>query len=143
MKISNILAKKGMQVYTVGPKQTVQAAAQLLVQHRIGALVVLDDAGELAGILSERDIVSAIARDEDVHTQTVEQAMTTGVITASPHDDVISVERTMTERRFRHVPIKDEDGQLIGIISIGDVVKAQVDQYQGEIDTLQTQITQG
>ncbi len=97
------------------------------------------DNHQSVGILSERDITRALAKDEDIFGQAVQELMTKDLITALPQDDLKSVANTMTEKRIRHLPVV-ERGQLIGIISIGDVVKAQRDQYKGEVDTLQTQI---
>jgi len=91
------------------------------------------------GIVSERDIVRAAASNERVFSEPVGSIMTRDVIIGLPHDDLASVGHTMTERRIRHLPVM-ESSQLLGIVSIGDVVKAQRDQYQGEVETLQTQI---
>ena len=142
MKISTILATKGMNVITARPEQSLRDAIAMLVRHNIGALVVVDEAGQLIGILSERDIIHEAARSEQIFSRTVGEVMTRDVITALPSDDVKSVEQTMTNRRIRHLPIIDHD-KLAGIVSIGDVVKAQLDEYEGEIDTLQTQIIKG
>ena len=142
MQISNILATKGSTVVTVKPSQTIREAIALLVKHRIGALVVVDDAGKVVGLVSERDFVREAARNEALFREPVSAIMTTDVIVASPGDDIQSVEQTMTVKRFRHLPILDE-GELIGIVSIGDVVKAQLDQYQGEIETLHTRVGKG
>ena len=139
MKVRNILATKGGRVVTIAPDEPVRQAVALLVSHRIGALVVADDAGQLVGILSERDVVHAAAQDEDVFGRPVGDIMTREVVVGMPQDDVLAVAHTMLEKRFRHLPIVDE-GQLIGIISIGDVLKTQRDAYQGEIDTLETRI---
>jgi CBS domain-containing protein len=142
MKIRTILATKGMNTYSIRPEQTLKEAIDVLAQHNIGALLVLDANDALVGILSERDIIRHIARDEQALVQSISAIMTSDVITGRPQDDLQSVMATMTERRFRHLPIMDGD-TLIGIISIGDVVKAQMDEYQGKIDTLQTQIIEG
>lgn len=138
MKIQTILATKGTQVFTIRVDQSVKAAIAAFVQHNVGALVVVDEAGKAVGIISERDIVHAAARDE-AFTQLVGAVMTKKVIVASTQDEVASVMQTMTEKRFRHLPVM-ERGNLIGIVSIGDMVKAQLDQYQGEIETLETQL---
>ena len=139
MKVQTILAKKGTNVVTIRPEQSVKEATRLLVEHNIGALVVVNEARQPVGIISERDILRAAARHDDAFARPVSQVMTKDVVIGLPQDDIISVAHTMTERRFRHLPIMDK-GELIGIISIGDVVKAQRDQYQGENFTLQTQI---
>jgi CBS domain-containing protein len=139
MNIKRILATKGVNVVTTHPDQSIREAIALLAQYNIGALVVVDEANRPVGILSERDITRALARDENILSKSVSELMTKNVITGLPQDDIISVANTMTEKRIRHIPIV-EQGKLVGIISIGDVVKAQRDQYKGEIDTLQTQI---
>lgn len=142
MKVQNILATKGSRVITVSPDQTIRQATHTLVEHNIGAVVVLDAADKVVGILSERDIIRAVARDEAIFGQPVSQLMTKNVVVGSPGDDLESVMRTMTERRFRHLPVL-EQGRLAGMVSIGDLVKAQLAMLQGEIETLQTQIIQG
>ncbi len=139
MKVRNILATKGGAVVTVTPDEPVRRALALLVEHRIGAVVVVDAPGQLVGILSERDIIRGAVTDEAIFGRTVGDIMTRQVIVGMPQDDVLAVAHTMLEKRFRHLPIVDE-GRLIGIISIGDVLKTQRDAYQGEIDTLETRI---
>jgi CBS domain-containing protein len=143
MNIGNILATKGSKVITLHPDQSLKDAVALLTEHNIGALVVVDAAGKPVGILSERDIVHAAQRlGETMLTQLVKDIMTKHVLVAQPHDDLNAVLKTMTEKHFRHMPIMDQ-GQLVGIISLGDVVKVQLDEYRGEIETLQQYIMQG
>jgi CBS domain-containing protein len=139
MKVRTILATKGTSVVTIGPQQTLKEAAHLLAEHNIGALVVVNEAGKLQGIISERDIIRAAARLENALSRLVSEVMTREIIIGLPHDDLIAVANAMTEKRFRHLPIVDR-GELVGIISMKDIVESQRDQYQGEIDTLQTQI---
>ncbi len=139
MKINAILATKGMNVVTIRPEQSVREAIALLNQHNIGALVVVDGSANIVGILSERDVVRRATHDERIFDLSVSELMTKKVITGSPGDDLDPVLKTMTERHFRHLPIA-ENGKLVGIITIGDMVKARLDQYRGEIDTLHTQI---
>ena len=139
MNIASLLASKGSKVITIQPQQTVRQAVGLLAEHNIGALVVVDRSSSPVGIVSERDIVRSAARNERVFSEPVASLMTKDVVIGLPHDDLASVGHTMTERRIRHLPVM-ETGQLVGIVSIGDVVKAQRDQYQGEVETLQTQI---
>lgn len=141
MKIQTILATKGTKVVTAHTRQRLKEAIGLLVQHNIGALVVVDDADKPVGIISERDLIRAVARGEDL-AQPVSAAMTRAVIFGTPQDDLASVMKTMTEKRFRHLPVMEGD-KLVGIVSIGDMVKAQLGQYQGEIETLETQIIGG
>jgi len=142
MQISTILAKKGSTVFTVKPNQTVREAVALLVEKRIGAVVVVDGSGHPVGIVSERDIVRELAQNEHVMSEPISQVMTSDVITARPGDDIQAVSKTMTDRRFRHLPVMDHH-ELVGIVSIGDVVKAQLDEYEGEIETLQTRVEKG
>jgi CBS domain-containing protein len=139
MNIASILARKGSRIVTCRAEQSIRQALSLLAEHNIGALVVVDDAGGAAGMLSERDIVREAARDERLFGRTVGEIMTRDVILGVPEDDLRAVRHTMTERRIRHVPVV-ADGRLVGIVSIGDVVKAELDQYLGEVDTLQTQV---
>jgi len=139
MNIANLLARKGVRVVTLGPEASIRQALALLAEHNIGAVVIVDTAGRPVGILSERDIVRAAARDEAVFAVSVASIMTRQVILGSPSDDLTSVGHTMTERRVRHLPIVDA-GKLVGIVSIRDIVKAQRDQYQGAVDTLEQQI---
>jgi CBS domain-containing protein len=139
MNIASLLASKGVTVVTVGPQDSIRSALSLLAQHNIGALVVVEGQGSLVGIVSERDIVRALARTEAILVQPVAVIMTREVIIGTPQDDLVAVCSTMTERRIRHLPVV-EGGRLVGIVSIGDVVKAQRDQYQGEVDTLQFQL---
>lgn len=140
MKIRNILATKGSRVLTARPEQTLHDATRMLTQNRIGALVITDSDGKVVGILSERDIIHAIAAREDALGQPISQVMTRQVITGTPSDDVQAVMQTMTNGRFRHIPVLDQ-GKLCGLISIGDIVKNLLENYEGEIATLQTQIS--
>ena len=142
MQISTILAKKGSAVFTVKPDQTVREAVALLVDKRIGAVVVVDGTGRPVGIVSERDVVRELAKNENVLNEPASRVMTVDVIIARPGDDTKAVSKTMTVKRFRHLPVMDHH-ELVGIVSIGDVVKAQLDEYEGEIETLQTRVEKG
>lgn len=139
MDIASILATKGDRAHTVRPVQSIREALGLLAQHNVGALIVVDDAGRPVGILSERDVVREAAKNERVFGMKVAEIMTRDVITGSPHDDLMTVAHTMTEKRIRHLPVVDQ-GRLVGVVSIGDIVKTQRDRYQGELDTLQVQL---
>ncbi len=140
MNVSCILAKKGMRVITIHPDRCVREALSLLAKHNIGTVVAVDPGGKPVGILSERDIVRGAVENEQVCDETVAKLMTRKFIVATPQDDVWVVAHTMTEKRFRHLPVVDK-GELVGILSVGDVAKAQRDEYEGELDTLQTQIS--
>ncbi len=139
MNIASILATKGGHVITIRPEHTVKAAVAALVQHNIGALVVVNAANDLIGIVTERHIVREVAGNPQVFTQTIGDIMTRDVITGAPHDDLLSVARTMAEKRIRHLPIVDK-GKLVGLVTLGDVVRAQRDTYRGEAETLETRI---
>jgi CBS domain-containing protein len=141
MNIAHILATKGGQVHTVHPEQTIREALKLLAEHNVGALVVVDGARKPVGMLSERDIVRRLARDESALGTSVRELMTAPVVTGVPNDELSTAGATMTEHRFRHLPILD-GGRLIGVVSLGDIVKAQRDEYQGEVETLETQLIQ-
>ena len=131
MNIASLLASKGSNVITIRSEQTVRQAVGLLSQHNIGALVVVDGAPRPVGILSERDIVRAAARNEHVFAEPVATLMTRNVVLGVPEDDLATVGHTMTERRIRHLPVM-AGGRLVGIVSIGDVVKAQHDRLAME-----------
>jgi len=139
MKVRQILTTKPRGVVTTTPTASIHEAVALLVEHAIGALVVVDQARKPMGILSERDVVWRAAQDQDVLLRTVAEVMTRDLVLGTPQDDVMAVAHLMTERRFRHLPIVDGD-ELIGMVSIGDVLKTQRDSYRGEIDTLETQL---
>jgi CBS domain-containing protein len=139
MNIATILATKGGQCYTIRPEQTIRQALAVLAEKNVGALVVVDGTARVVGILSERDIVRRLVRDENSLGNAVETVMTPEVVSGLPADDLVAVGRTMTDKRIRHLPII-EGGRLLGIVSIGDIVKAQRNYYQGEVETLETQL---
>ena len=141
MKIESILATKSLNVITVRPDQSIKDVIELLVEHDIGALIVVDEHGQPIGIISERDIIREAARTGPFLDQNVARAMTEDPIVASPQDDLGAVLQTMIAGHFRHLPIIDQE-RLIGVISIRDVLKVQLDEYQGEVDTL-TEIIEG
>ena len=143
MKVSRILATKPERIITIADDAIIGTAVTRLAEHEIGALIVVNESGSLCGILSERDIVRWSATNENVFSQPVGDVMTQDVVVGLPQDDIMSVAHVMTERRFRHLPVVDENKKVIGMISIGDVMKAQRDAYRGEIDTLETQIMAG
>jgi CBS domain-containing protein len=143
VNIRSILATQATDVVTIRPDQSLKEAVALLARHQIGALVVVDEMGRPLGIISERDVIREVADREDVFSQAVAQVMTTDLVTGLPQDDLRSVAYTMTDRGIRHLPIVDEERRLVGIVSIRDVVKAQRDRYEGEIDTLETQVIEG
>jgi CBS domain-containing protein len=132
MTVKAILAAKGGDVVTVEPNATLAAAAQLLAEHRIGALVIVGADRRVAGILSERDIVRALAeRGASVLDEPVSQAMTRKVVTCKENETVAGLMEHMTAGKFRHLPVVDQ-GRLTGIISIGDVVKHRLHEIETE-----------
>lgn len=143
MLVSQILKDKGDMVFTVTPAETVSAVAALLHSRRVGAMVVVDDAGEVAGIVSERDVVRAIAREgEEALSRPVERFMTKDVIFATPGETVDIMLERMTDRRIRHLPVV-KDGRLAGIVSIGDLVKHKISEVEAEADGLKQYIAAG
>ena len=142
MRIADVLRNKGGAVVTVKPDATVTELLAGLAEHNIGAMVVVGDSG-VAGIVSERDVVRQVhAHGASVLSQPVEKIMTSVVSTCSKSDTLDSLTRLMTENRVRHVPVL-EDGKLIGIVSIGDVVKTRMEELESEHEQLQSYITQG
>jgi CBS domain-containing protein len=140
MFVSDIIKGKGGSVVSVTSEKPVNEALALLAKHRIGAVLVVDPGGGIAGILSERDLVRAMHRiGKSVFDKRVGDLMTTPVVTCSPKDPVGSIEGMMTAQRFRHVPVL-QDGKLIGLVSIGDVVKARIEEAEAEVDALRRYI---
>ena len=140
MNIANVLASKGGRVVTIRPDQTVRKALQRLAERNIGALVVVDDAHRAVGMITERGILRAALTNERVLGATVGAVMTREVVIGHPSDDLMSVAHTMTEKRIRHLPVM-EQGQLVGIVSLGDLVRAQRDHYEGQVVTLETRLS--
>jgi CBS domain-containing protein len=140
MTIAAILKHKGKHVSSVPPTASIADVAQELARLRIGAVLVMDNTRHLLGILSERDIVASLAEHgASTLDMTAAQLMTRGVQTASPSTTVAEAMSIMTAGRFRHLPVMDH-GTLVGIISIGDVVKARIMQQEHEVDTLRAYV---
>ncbi|KAA0573620.1 CBS domain-containing protein [Azospirillum sp. Sh1] len=136
MHVAAVLKRKGNRIVSAAPGDSVAAVTRLLTEHRIGAVLVMDDDGQPVGILSERDVVRAVARDgADALGRPAADLMTRELITGTPTDTVADMMAVMTQRRIRHVPIV-ESGQVIGVISIGDVVKARIDDAELEVESL-------
>jgi CBS domain-containing protein len=143
MLIAQILAGKGGEVVSTRADATIAEVASLLKARRIGAVVVTDAAGDLRGIISERDLARGLAdHGAKLLDMRVSQLMTVDVVTCSPDDGIGQLMHTMTERRFRHLPVI-EDGKMIGIISIGDVVKHRLQELEAETHLLQDYISGG
>jgi CBS domain-containing protein len=142
VNVEYILARKGREVKTIAPDASLEDALQRLRAERIGALVVSENGTNLLGILSDRDILDAIAdHGTDVLGESVGSVMTAKVFTCSRDDRVSVIMALMTDRRIRHVPVVEEDGRLCGMISIGDVVKQRLDEIQSEADALREYVT--
>jgi CBS domain-containing protein len=140
MTIAAILKHKGHAIATAAPEDTVGAVCRILAEHKIGALPVLDERGHIAGMLSERDIVRALAAHGPLALEmSASQLMTRTIRTAVPATSVVQAMELMTEGRFRHLPVV-EAGKLIGIVSIGDVVKARIDDAEQTVDSLRAYV---
>ncbi len=136
MHARDILKNKGNRVFNAKSEMLVADISRMLHENRIGAVLILDAAGKIAGILSERDIVSGMAKHgAAVTTMTVGTLMTREVMTCQPTDLIADIMATMTAKRIRHLPVVEE-GRLLGVISIGDVVKYRLDEAAQEVDTL-------
>ncbi|MFE9099258.1 CBS domain-containing protein [Actinomadura geliboluensis] len=136
MRIRDILRRKGDAVATVRPDATVRHLLAVLAEHNIGAVVVSPDGTSISGIVSERDVVRRLHdRGAALLDRPVTEIMTAEVRSCGPGDKVEDLRRTMTEHRFRHVPVI-EDGRLAGIVSIGDVVKSAIDELENEREHL-------
>ncbi|MGU3539744.1 CBS domain-containing protein [Methylobacterium sp. A54F] len=141
MTVARILAEKGGSVVTVTPERTLDEAIHLLAKNSIGALVVVDADGHVAGVLSERDIMRVLARlGGGTFDAPISAHMTAKVVTCSRTTTIEEVMQMMTEGRFRHVPVCD-DGKLVGLISIGDVVKRRIATVEAEHQAMRDYIT--
>lgn len=136
MLVSDILKHKGAEVKTVRSDDTALCLAKRLKGDRVGALVVSDSAASLDGIISERDLAYGLAdHGAGLYAVSVADLMTTTVVTCSPHDSVVHVMSVMTQRRIRHLPVR-EGGRLIGLVSIGDILKSRMGEMQMEANVL-------
>jgi CBS domain-containing protein len=143
MQVASILDNKGRNVVTADPGTSVPEIAQVLKSKKIGAAVVLDDRGSVAGIISERDLVHGLARHgARLLDMQVGDLMTRDVVTCRSDFDIDEVMKVMTDTRIRHVPVV-ESGRLVGIVSIGDVVKHRLDELEDEANQLKRYIATG
>ncbi len=141
MKISDVLHRKGTAVATATGSMTVEQALDELAERDIGALVVTDPDGSIVGIVSERDIVRRMQeRGAAVLGAAVKDIMTTEVSNCSSHTDVVDAMRVMTDKHIRHLPVVDDE-HLVGIVSIGDVVKNRIDELQSTTEQLSSYIS--
>lgn len=140
MRISNVLRSKGNRVVTVKPDETIKRLLALLAEHGIGAMVVSTDGRTLEGIVSERDVVRALHTEGPaLLDRKVSDIMTVDVHTCEPQVPIDDLMRTMTDERVRHIPVV-VNGELQGIVSIGDVVKFRIDELESERDQLSAYI---
>ena len=143
MTVAAILKQKGYEVAHVAPTATIAEVVQDLAARRIGALLVLDSAGQVLGIVSERDVVRSMAEQGGrTMEMTAAKLMTTDLHVAGPGTTVAQATEMMTAGRFRHLPVMDGD-HLLGIVSIGDVVKARLSQQEQEVDSLKAYVAGG
>jgi CBS domain-containing protein len=143
VQISQLLRHKGHEVATIDGSESVRTALALLAERGVGALVVSSDGRHVEGIVSERDVARGLdGRGAELLTDPVSSLMTAEVHTCKPAARVTDLAQTMTDHRVRHVPVVDDDGALVGIVSIGDVVKARLDELEDErkqlVDYIQT-----
>ncbi len=136
MKVAEILKQKGQNVISVRPTESIETLSHRLRLARIGAMVVLGEGGALDGIISERDIIHGIAEHGPKCLElTVADMMTRRVLTCTPEDSVTRIARIMTENRIRHLPVV-EGGNLVGVVSVGDVVKNRLEEMSLEASVL-------
>lgn len=141
MNVETILKTKGREVIAVKPGESVASAAETMHRRRIGAALVLGEDGAVEGVLSERDIVRGLATHGGVVLgMKVAELMTSEVLTCEPGDAVDDIMAIMTERRVRHLPVL-RNGKLVGVISIGDVVKHRLAEIEGEAQSLREYIS--
>jgi CBS domain-containing protein len=143
MQVAQIISGKGQEIYSISPDSAVSDLVAELSAHRVGALLVRDAAGTLVGIVSERDVVRGLATDASLVQASVESIMTKDVVSVRPDFEVSDLTGLMTEKRIRHVPVIDDQGTLVGLVSIGDVVKVRMDELETERAALVDYITQG
>ncbi len=142
MYVSALLANKGADVVTARPDTTIGDAVSLLAEKKIGVLVISSDGTSIDGILSERDIVRGLAdQGSRISTTPASELMSRSVVTCAPTDTISSLMVLMTERRIRHLPVI-ESGALIGIVSIGDIVKHRIAEIESEAEALRQYVAQ-
>ena len=137
--VEQLLRAKGSHVYSLAPTDSVLRAIEIMANHHLGALLVMDQ-GSLLGIISERDYArKVILQNRSSHDTAVSQIMTSPAVTVTPRDTVHHCMQLMTEGRFRHLPVMDS-GRVVGILSIGDLVKAVMDEQSTQIEQLERYI---
>ena len=143
MSVARMLEEKGSDVFTMPPSTNTMDAVKALREHKIGALVISSGQGKIDGILSERDVVRALAeRGKAALSEPVSAHMTSNVITCTERANVPELMELMTKGRFRHLPV-ERDGKLAGIISIGDVIKRRIAEVEAEAEDIKSYIASG
>lgn len=143
MRVSDVLASKGSgAVFTIRPEASVRELLDLLAERNVGAMIVSEDGHTMLGIVSERDIVRKLRDADNAREMTVDSIMTTDVRVCAPDDSFKSLMQVMTDHRVRHVPVLD-DGELVGMLSIGDAVKHRMEQLEFERDQLNKYVAGG
>ena len=143
MKVESILKNKGGEIISVSPTDSVMHAVEVLCKYKVGALMVREASGAIAGVLSERDVARNLPEfGGDLLDKHVSSIMTANVITCDVHDDIAEVMEVMTSKKIRHLPVL-EDGKLVGVISIGDVVKLKIAEAEAEAEVLKQYISAG
>ena len=139
MTIARLMQGKNADIYTIAAEKTVRDAIVILAQRRIGALPVMEGE-DLAGVFSERDVIYQLqANGPEVLDYPVRQVMTSPAVTVDPDTDVLTALALMTRRRIRHLPVV-QDGRMIGVVSIGDLVKSRIERIESEAEALRTYI---
>jgi len=139
--VAHLLAAKGREIWSVTPDESVYSALEAMAEKSIGALVVVDDQGRLVGIVSERDYARKVVLLQRISTKTaIREIMTSDVHTVSPENDVTECMQMMTDKRIRHLPVMSGDA-VVGVVSIGDIVKAVIHDQQFLIEQLEQYIT--
>jgi len=140
MKLADVLHSKDSEIIKIGAHNSIAEAARVLTEKRIGAMLVEDEDGALVGLLSERDIVRGLGpHGADLHDVKVSELMTRNLIRCSPGDSVNEAMAMMTDRRVRHLPVFDGE-ELVGFISIGDLVKCRITEVQAEAEAMRAYI---
>ena len=136
MKVADILSAKGSKVMTVRPTDTIVTLAHRLKLERVGAMIVSRDGKTIDGIISERDVTHGLAtHGAELSALLVSNLMTREVVTCSPDDSIAEIARIMTRHRVRHIPVQ-EKGALVGVVSVGDVVKHRLDEMEMEVNVM-------
>ncbi len=141
MILADLLRQKSNDIFKIKSTDCIADAAVALTDKKIGALLVEDDSGKIAGILSERDIVGGMGpHGADLHDVPVSELMTTQLVKCAPDDTVLEAMAMMTDRRIRHLPVFDGD-ELVGLISVGDLVKCRISEVQAEAEAMRQYIS--